>query len=160
MHVGIANLQWRGKRSRHYRRMRNPQFYISDKRSIQAHPKIITCFSSGHLKIAHPHQDKHYFEVCAAKHSKWNFSVRRRKTLANNYQQFVIDNRWQWTDAYHSDKRRFDGTPFIRAKAERLTTSKTLTNNYLEMSLMIEESELMIIIWIPAVLMGFIYFVF
>ena len=36
MHVGIANPRWRAKRSRHYRRMRKPQFYISGKR-----PKVI-----------------------------------------------------------------------------------------------------------------------
>ena len=29
MHVGISNPQWRGKRSRHSRCMRNPQFYVS-----------------------------------------------------------------------------------------------------------------------------------
>ena len=34
MHVGIANPRWRGKRSRHSRCMRNPQFYVSVKRSI------------------------------------------------------------------------------------------------------------------------------
>ena len=34
MHVGIANLWWRGKRSRHSRRMRNPQVYVSGKRPI------------------------------------------------------------------------------------------------------------------------------
>ena len=33
MRVGIANPRWQGKRSRHYRRMRNPQLYVSDKRS-------------------------------------------------------------------------------------------------------------------------------
>ena len=32
MHVGIANPLWWGKRSRHSRRMRNPQFYVSGKR--------------------------------------------------------------------------------------------------------------------------------
>ena len=31
MHVGIANPRWWGKRSRHSRRMRNPQFYVSGK---------------------------------------------------------------------------------------------------------------------------------
>ena len=34
MHVGIANLRWRGKRSRHSRRMRNLQCYLSDRRSM------------------------------------------------------------------------------------------------------------------------------
>ena len=32
MHVGIANPQWRGKRPRHSRHMRNLQFYVSIKR--------------------------------------------------------------------------------------------------------------------------------
>ena len=42
MHVGIANPRWRGKRSRHSRRMRNPQICVSGKRSIQTsiHPQI------------------------------------------------------------------------------------------------------------------------
>ena len=34
IHVGIANPRWRGKRSRHSKRMRIPQFYISGKRPI------------------------------------------------------------------------------------------------------------------------------
>ena len=34
MHVGFANPQWRGKRSRHSRRMHNPQFYVSGKRPM------------------------------------------------------------------------------------------------------------------------------
>ena len=34
MHVGIANPRWRGKWSRHPRRMRNPQFYVSGKRPM------------------------------------------------------------------------------------------------------------------------------
>ena len=34
LHVGIANPRWQGKCSRHYRRMRNPQFYVSDKRPM------------------------------------------------------------------------------------------------------------------------------
>ena len=35
MHVGIANPRWRGKRSRHSRRMRSQQFYVSVKRPIE-----------------------------------------------------------------------------------------------------------------------------
>ena len=34
MHVGIANLRWRGERPRHSRRMRNPHFYVSSKRPM------------------------------------------------------------------------------------------------------------------------------
>ena len=37
MHVGIANPRWRRKRSRHSRRMRNPQFYVSGKRPMQSY---------------------------------------------------------------------------------------------------------------------------
>ena len=34
MHVGITIPRWRGKRSRHSRRMRNPQCYVSGKRPM------------------------------------------------------------------------------------------------------------------------------
>ena len=34
MYAGIAKLWWRGKRSRHSRRMCNSQFYVSGKRPI------------------------------------------------------------------------------------------------------------------------------
>ena len=34
MHVGIVNARWWGKHSRHSRRMRNPQFYISGKKPM------------------------------------------------------------------------------------------------------------------------------
>ena len=34
MHFGIVNPRWRGKRSRHSRRMRNPRFYVSGKRPM------------------------------------------------------------------------------------------------------------------------------
>ena len=40
MHVGIANLRWRGKRSRHSLRMRNTHFYVSDKRHIVLPEKL------------------------------------------------------------------------------------------------------------------------
>ena len=38
MHIRIANPRWRGKRSQPSRRMRNPQFYVSDKRPMVARP--------------------------------------------------------------------------------------------------------------------------
>ena len=37
MHIGIANPRWWGKRSRHSRRMHNPQFYASGKRPMLIH---------------------------------------------------------------------------------------------------------------------------
>ena len=42
MHVGIANPQWWGNRSRHSRRMRNPQFCISGKRPLNGECNVIT----------------------------------------------------------------------------------------------------------------------
>ena len=36
MHAGIANPRWRGKRSRHSRRMRNPPFCVSGKRPMES----------------------------------------------------------------------------------------------------------------------------
>ena len=35
-HVGIANVRWQGKRSRHSRRMHNTQFYVSGKRPMRS----------------------------------------------------------------------------------------------------------------------------
>ena len=36
IYAGIANPRWRGKRSRHSRRMRNPQFRVSGKRPMSS----------------------------------------------------------------------------------------------------------------------------
>ena len=44
MHAGIANPRWRGKRSRHSRRMHNPQFYVSGKRPMPSQAKISPMF--------------------------------------------------------------------------------------------------------------------
>ena len=48
MHVGIAKSRWRWKRSRHSRRMRNPQFYVSEKRSMLLHNHAGECCSLSH----------------------------------------------------------------------------------------------------------------
>ena len=42
MHVGIANPRWRGKRSRHSRRMHNPQRYVSGKKPIVLYMPLST----------------------------------------------------------------------------------------------------------------------
>ena len=42
MHVAVTNPRWRGKRSRHSRRMRNPRFYVSGKRPIDLFLEILT----------------------------------------------------------------------------------------------------------------------
>ena len=43
---GFLWSRWRGKRSRHSRRMRNPQFYVSGKRSIGAIIRLPQCQQS------------------------------------------------------------------------------------------------------------------
>ena len=43
MHVGIANPWWRGKRSRHSRRMHNPQIYVSGKRPNFCYQGLLCC---------------------------------------------------------------------------------------------------------------------
>ena len=54
MHVGIANPRWRGKCSRHSRRMRNTQFYVSGKRPMvilqkrSLHPTRLSAVGSRH----------------------------------------------------------------------------------------------------------------
>ena len=55
MHVGIAHSRWRGKRSRHSRRMRNPQFYVSGKRPMAESSRIgfcPECMLCPHLSIS------------------------------------------------------------------------------------------------------------
>ena len=42
MHVGIAYPWWRAKRSRHSRRMRKPQFYVSDERPMETCIALVT----------------------------------------------------------------------------------------------------------------------
>ena len=48
MHAGIANPRWRGKRSRHSRRMHNPQSYVSNKRPIVRSPQFQGCYLGGY----------------------------------------------------------------------------------------------------------------
>ena len=51
IHVEIANPRWRGKRSRHSRRMRNPQFYVSDKMPIRRHGSDLIIRNSPYFSI-------------------------------------------------------------------------------------------------------------
>ena len=53
---GFLWSRWRGKRSRHSRRMRNPQFYVSGKRPMQ-------WFMSYHVILDH---------IITAPHRKWS----------------------------------------------------------------------------------------
>ena len=47
LNSGFLWSQWRGKRSRHSRRMRNPQFYVSGKRPMEyGHAFVVICFVS------------------------------------------------------------------------------------------------------------------
>ena len=56
MHVGIANMLWRGNRSRHSRCMRNPQFYVSGKRPMYA---ILSRLICGHQTTSYIMIDMH-----------------------------------------------------------------------------------------------------
>ena len=47
---GFLWSRWRGKRSRHSRRMRNPQFYVSGKRPIARLLMLSIRMTSGHQK--------------------------------------------------------------------------------------------------------------
>ena len=60
MHVGIASPRWRGKRSWHSRRIRNPQFYVSGKGSIaideltlSATSQDLTLFTNTRMHLFH-----------------------------------------------------------------------------------------------------------
>ena len=76
MHVGIAYPRWRGKRSRHSRRMRNRQFYVSGKRPMVYVSRILAylwnvgCFDSKQtrtwqiIKMGHAQQLKLTDCVC------------------------------------------------------------------------------------------------
>ena len=54
MHVGIDNPRWRGKRSRHSRRMRNPKFCVSGKRPM-GHALTTPLTTSSSLVISNNH---------------------------------------------------------------------------------------------------------
>ena len=57
MHVGIANPRCREKRSRHSRRMRNPQFYVSGKRPMfEEHVTLAFCLFTLHHKNCASHE--------------------------------------------------------------------------------------------------------
>ena len=45
---------WRGKRSRHFRRMRNPQFYVSGKRSIVGYFYVYRPLTTGSRGVSKP----------------------------------------------------------------------------------------------------------
>ena len=51
LHVGIANLRWREKRSRDSQRMRNPQFYVSGKRPMVEKYKFVANYDIAGLGI-------------------------------------------------------------------------------------------------------------
>ena len=54
MHVGIANPRWWGKRSRHSRRMRDPQYYQSGNRPLDANDWGLVGVMSWHSAGANP----------------------------------------------------------------------------------------------------------
>ena len=73
MHVGIANPQWRGKRSRHSRRMHNPQFYVSGKMEY-------TPYSWPEPPVTHPTKD-----ISCEIQIPWNAKVKQRLIWSQRY---------------------------------------------------------------------------
>ena len=60
--IGFLWSRWRGKRSRHSRRMRNPQFYVSGKRPMKAQMSAIRL---GYVE-GHPSWWRHQMETFSA----------------------------------------------------------------------------------------------
>ena len=86
MHFGIANPRWRGKRSRHSRRMRNPQFYISGKRPMGnwVTATVIICTMLQDLTCIKP-------VACEYKYTKrWLLSIKISKLMHSYF--FIVDN--------------------------------------------------------------------
>ena len=71
MHVGIVNPRWRGKFSRHFRRMRNPQIYVSGKRSIRWTIGNITGGSGG-ISVSISWRHRHFHTRIPRPTSSWS----------------------------------------------------------------------------------------
>ena len=84
---GLLWKRWRGKRSRHSRRMRNPQFYVSGKRPI----------ATGGRLCNHAHNHLH-----GARHrDKWNHNLRLDFTSARRRWSDKIPTYWFHTDSIY-----------------------------------------------------------
>ena len=71
-HAGIANPRWRGKRSRHSQRMRNPHFYVSGKRPIVEYVKCVYVVLTKLICYVRWYMEYHVFCVVIADgHCDW-----------------------------------------------------------------------------------------
>ena len=102
---------WRRKRSRHSRRMRNPQFYVSDKRSIATSPALVVrSIQSCAIHIAHillwicdGHfrcrlcNSTHYFNILFYKMSEGKNGMKRRSYISKicDYKTYKYGHNWQ-----------------------------------------------------------------
>ena len=86
MHAGIANLRWWGKRSRHSRRLRNPQFYVSGKR-----PMIPMCTVSNVLWMPVPCGHIWYHNL---NEGGYNFICRSKDFIGNAGHNFLDEHIW------------------------------------------------------------------
>ena len=75
---GFLGSRWRGKRSRHSQRMRNPQFYVSGKRPIEATPVMTN------------HQQK---DLDMYAKLELNAMLYKHLPSFENYDQTIIKNR-------------------------------------------------------------------
>ena len=121
MHHGTCVTRWRGKRSRHSRRMHNPQFYVFVKKPIDSHHKpgnlcicihVVYAFSDEmDINILLPDFSNPFFHIWTCLNTigvlwiQWYSGVRK-----------VVWHFLMWWYIFSVvDFRRHDLTPFFRA---------------------------------------------
>ena len=104
LNSGFLCSRWREKGSRHFRRMRNPQFPVSGKRSMVRHPLALAKLALTHLilnKIWPPFRGR-YFQ-CIFVNEKFVFWLKCHwiflpKCTADSSLALVQILAWWWTD--------------------------------------------------------------
>ena len=112
MHVGIANPRWQGKRSLHSRRIRNPEFYVSDKKPIQVFICFIYPYQSWlpHWHLANPrwrHQMETFFALLALCEKIHRSPVDSQRPVRRSFDVF-FDLRLNKRLSKQSRRRRFE----------------------------------------------------
>ena len=153
MHVGIANLRWRGKCSQHSLRMRNPQFYVSDKRPItwfqhsdtNPIPKIHCVFLSGFLSKGLYTLNKMSYQQILQILNAWRprhwplFSKRHFQThfcewLYIDFDGNVTEFYYQWSNSQYPSNNWDNGLPPTRRQDIIRTSDDYFTDAYLRHS--------------------------
>ena len=154
MHVGIANLRWRGKCSRHSLRMRNPQFYVSGMRPItwfqhsdtNPIPKIHCVFLSGLLskglytlngKMSYQ-QIPQILNAWRPRHwppfSKRHFQTHFREWLYIDFDGNFTEIHYQWSNSQYPSNNWDNGLPPTRRQDIIRISDDYFTDAYLRHS--------------------------